>query len=196
MMNVESAASRLGIEQCNQPLSRGRVCVHVKDVSYRHSHSWQLGDARYLDVDGKRVDMETGEVVARTDFGTEQIIAEVKAERATWTREEVQAHARRVLEGQYGFKLPEDAFPIEADEPPAETVNVNYHHHGMSGWSYGTCEKGHSYERSPEGRLRRIHSRNERIEVVEYAKEHTAAEASRKFDIPVKTVRTWVNRSK
>ena len=111
------------IEGCNHPLSNGRTCVHVKAASviryehcpfrdsygpygdaqcwhphplrklHRHSHSWQLADAKRVDIDGREIDMETGEIGGYTDFGTGDIIDGIK----TLHQRGTLADARRVL---------------------------------------------------------------------------------------------------
>jgi hypothetical protein len=179
------------IEQCNHPLSRGRSCCHVKGHAGRHSHTWQQGDARYLDIDDKIIDMETGEVVGYSGDLGHRIIDTLASERKEPAPDEKQAKARRVLERQYGARIPENYGPVYAVPPDG----YDWHYEGTYR-AYGTDSIGHSVEFDfRTGKVQRIYSQNQRKEVVSYARASTAAKASRKFGIPAGTIRSWMKRS-
>ena len=216
------------IEVCNHPLSNGRTCCHVKGAPaigyelcplkgsygpgaddrcwhafaknepHRHSHTWQLGDARYGTSSGKLVDLETGEFRGNAEFGTDEIIKGIQAGPFHCKPEldpGMQANARRVLR-LYGFNLPDDDdYAVPVDHLTEAGIMVEWHYRGASGWSYGKDQEGRNYEMSPEGRLKRIYSLNERGETVTYAQRFGAARAARKFDVPAGTIRSWINRS-
>jgi hypothetical protein len=73
-------------------------------------------------------------------------------------------------------------------------LDINFHYHGASGYSYGTNVKGHDVMVSPEGRVTRIYSLNRKADAVAYAGRFGAAKSARKFDIPAGTIRKWVQR--
>jgi hypothetical protein len=156
-----------------------------------------MGEARYVTTGGKVTDMETGEFCGNAEFATDQIIEGIKSGPYHYKPEldpGRQANARRVLR-LYGFNLPDDddyAVPV-SDHMKADIV-VNWHYHGLSGWSYGTDQGGHNYEQSPDGKLKRIYSLNERREVTGYAQRFGPSKAARKFDIPQRTIRSWSER--
>ena len=129
------------VEKCNHSLLGGRSCGHVKGsprivyepcpykeekcnhghaipgTIHRHSHTWQQGDARYEDTDGKRIDMETGEVVGNTEGIGEQLIREIIEDRGIYHRKpelnpDMPTNARRVLEMQYGATTFDDTTPV------------------------------------------------------------------------------------
>jgi hypothetical protein len=204
------------IGRCNRPLAEGRVCVHVKDAPaigyehcgdaqcwhpyrlprlHRHSHSWQLADARRADIDGREIVMETGEVVAYTGFGTGEITREIRARRENWTTAAIQLNARRALRLN-GWTIPDDinAVTIAAEKAAAIVDTVKWSYHGASGWSYGQDDDGRNYELSPDGKLKRIYSLSQRNEAVAYARRLGAAKGGRKYDIPAKTIRSWMSR--
>jgi hypothetical protein len=138
--------------------------------------------------------METGEVTGTWADDTSRVIAEVKAECAGWTEAARQANARRVLR-LYGFNLPDDdSYAVPVSDHMKADIMVNWHYHGASGWSYGTDQGGHYYEMSPDGKLKRIYSLNERHEVTGYAQKFGPSKAARKFDIPQRTIRSWAER--
>jgi hypothetical protein len=215
---------RQQVERCNHPLTDGRTCVHVKgapriryepcplresygpgaddkcwhpfatDEPHRHAHTWQLGDARYGERGGRLVNLETGEFAGNAGFGTDEIIEGVRAGRASWTDAEKQVNARRVLR-LYGFDPPDGDYVVQVDRITEAGIAVEWHYHGASGWSYGTDGDGHSYEKSPDGKLKRIYSQDERSETVGYARRFGPAKAGQKFGIPDGTVRSWVTRA-
>ena len=104
-----ATAARLGISRCNHPLADDRTCIHVKDAPgiryercpsresygilsddkcwhpfakdkpHRHSHTWQLGDARLAVIGGKYINLETGEFAGNAEFGTAGIIEGIKS---------------------------------------------------------------------------------------------------------------------
>jgi hypothetical protein len=179
-----------GIERCNHPLSRGRKCCHVKGHGRRHSHTWHLGDARYEHIGNCLLDMETGEVIGQWLDGVSRISAEVKQSRRA--REDA---LRALWNHLPGFTVPQG--PLSAlrwEDVEGAPMDINFHYHGESGWSYGTDTNGHDVSVSPGGKVERVYSVNQRQEAVSCARRFGAAKASRKFDIPVKTIRTWVNR--
>lgn len=104
-----------------------------------------------------------------------------------------QANARRVLR-LYGADLPDDDYAVPVTNPAEVRIMVDWHYHGASGWSYGRDQAGHNYEMSPEGRMARIYSMNERAEAVAYAGRFGDTKAARKFDVPRRTIRTWAER--
>jgi hypothetical protein len=212
------------IERCNHPLSEGRTCCHVKgapaigyepcpvkgsygpgaddqcwhpfakDRSHRHGHTWQMGEARYVATGGKVIDMETGEVTGNAEFGTDQIIGKIRPGRDSRNRADIIADAGRVLR-LYGFNLPDDdSYAVPVSDHMKADIMVNWHYHGASGWSYGTDQDGHNYELSPEGKLGRIYSPNERREAVDYMRKFGPAKAVRKFGAPRRTIRSWAER--
>jgi hypothetical protein len=191
----------IGYEPCPLKQSYGPGaddrCWHafaIKDKSHRHSHTWQLGDARYAVTGGKLVDLETGEFRGNAEFGTGEIIQDIRAGRASWTEAEKQANARRVLR-LYGSNLPDDDdYVVPVSDVTKAAIMVEWHYHGPSGWSYGQDQDGHNYEMSPEGRLKRIYSLNERSETVTYAQRFGAARAAGKYGIPAGTIRSWMTR--
>jgi len=178
---------------CNHPLFGGRSCCHVRGHAGRHSHTWQPGDARYLDIDDKLTDMETGEVVGYTGDLGHRIIEEITGQRINQpepTPAEKQAKARRVLETQYGATF-RDCGPVHAYPP---TKGYKWHYEGTFK-AFGKDASGHNVEFSFEtGRVSRIYSLNARREAVDYARRLGATKASRKFDIPVATIRSWTER--
>jgi len=134
--------------------------------------------------------METGEVRGYTEFGIDGIIEGIRGERA-----EALANARRVLR-LYGWVVPDGINVVTIPEGKAAVIAlaVDWYYHGASGWSYGRDESGHNYEQSPGGKLKRIYSLNQRNEAVAYARRYGAAKAGRKYDVPAKTIRSWMNR--
>ena len=221
----QPAAERLGIKRCNHALPGGRTCCHVKDAPlirylpcsdihgpeggdrcyhpvittgkpHRHSHSWQLGEARYGVIGGQLINMETGEVAGYTGGLGGQVIGDITTGPFHYKPEldpAAQANARRVLR-LYGFDLPDDDYVIPVSDHVKAGIMVSWHYHGASGWSYGTDQEGHNYEMSPEGKLKRIYSLNERGQAVAFARQAGPAKAARKFDIPPATVRSWMSR--
>jgi hypothetical protein len=187
------------IRRCNHPLSGGRLCCHVQGHDGRHSHTWQQGDARYLDTDDKIIDTETGEVVGYCGDLADEAIAEIIAGRGAFHRKpeldpERQAKARRVLEVQYGATFFDDITPARA-KPPAGN-GYRWHYEGAMK-AIGTDGNGHDIEFDfASGKVQRIYSASQRRQVVDYARRLGATSASRKFDIPVETIRTWAKRSK
>ena len=175
-----------GDDRCWHPFAKGR--------SHRHSHTWQMGDARYSRVGDKLVDMETGEVTGIWPNGAPQVIERVKAARAGWTEADTRANARRVLR-LHGFKLPDnDGYAAPVDHIMEAKITVEWHYQGASGWAYGTDQAGHNYELSPAGKLSRLYSLNERHDAMAYMGRFGASKAARKFDIPQRTIRSWAER--
>ena len=181
--------------KCNRPLFGGRTCCHVKGHDRRHSHTWQPGDARKLDIDDKILDMETGEIAGYSGDLAQRIIGEITGERITGpqpSRGEVQAKARRVLEMQYGFKIPDNPKRVYASAPKG----YDWHYEGDRK-AIGVDASGHDVEFDfTSGKVQRIYSVNQRREAVAYASRLGPTQASRKLDIPVETIRTWAKRSK
>src|SRR5579859_2224821 len=181
--------------RCNHPLFGGRSCCHVRGHSGRHSHTWQPGDARYLDIDDKLIDMETGEVAGYTGELGQRIAEEITGERITNpppTPEEKQAKARRVLEVQYGAKFFDDLTPVHASPPKG----YNWHFEGDTK-AIGVDTSGHDVEFDfTSGKTTRIYSVNQRRAAVDYARRFGPAKAAGKYDIPLATVRSWTRRSK
>ena len=179
--------------QCDRPLSNWRWCCHVRGHAGRHSHTWQPGDARYLDIDDKLVDMETGEVVGYGEGLGQRIIEEIVAERIgnPPSREEIQAKARRVLK-MYGFTIP-DEFKVAHASPPK---GYDWYYEGDTK-AMGVDTSGHTVEFDfTNGKIQRVYSLNQRREAVDCARRLGATKASQKLDIPVETIRTWAKRSK
>jgi hypothetical protein len=160
---------------------------------HRHAHSWQLADAKRVDIDGREIDMETGEIGGYAGFATRDIIDGIKALNQWGTL----ADARRVLR-LYGWEVPDDinVVAIPEGKVPEVMLSVNWHYRGVTGWSYGQDPDGRNYEQSPDGKIKRIYSLNQQREVTTYVRRFGATKASRKFDIPVATVRSWVKRGK
>lgn len=212
------------IRQCNHPLGKGRKCCHVKGApaigyelcpdsrpgadircwhpfakkeSHRHSSTWLHGDARYVEVNGWLVDPETGEQIEATPWPLD-IIGETRRGPFYSTPEldpNRLANARRTLRlTVFGPVLDGDDYAVEITNLAEVKVTVEWHFHGASGWSYGHDQAGHNYEMSPEGKVKRIYSLNERQAVVDYAQRFGPAKAVRKFDIPRRTVRSWAER--
>ena len=182
------------IERCDHPLLHGRSCCHVKGhgLYSRHSHTWQLGDARYVDIDDKIIDMETGEVVGYSGGLGQQIIEALINERRPESIEDKQARARRTLELQYGFDIP-DPLPTPHTIPPK---GYAWHYEGDTK-AFGTDNDGHDVAFDfTSGKTQRIYSVNQRREAVEYARRFGDTKASRKFDIPAKTISSWKGRSR
>jgi hypothetical protein len=180
--------------RCDHALTNGRTCCHVEGHDGRHSHTWQRGDARYLDVNGKVVDMETGEVAGYSGDLGQTIIGEIISERDSQPQlsaEEKQAKARRVLEVQYGVSIPENQPPVHATPP---RTGFNWHYEGDTK-AIGVTSAGKDVEFDfTTGKVTRLYSLNQRRDAAAYARRFGAAKAARKFDIPRKTVTTWVNR--
>jgi hypothetical protein len=179
-----NADGKRPVSRCGHPLAGGRTCVHIGDATrigyepcpssrtyspgsdnrcwhpfakpklHRHSHAWQHG---------VRHDETVPDDISR-------IVAEVRAEQATWTEADRRADARRALRltlfknaldsGDYDY-----AVPIR---DPRE-ISVDWYFHGASGWSYGKDREGHNYELSPAGKVKRIYSLNEQHQAVDYA---------------------------
>ena len=82
---ITRAISVKVIARCDHPLAGDRTCCHVGDARaigydhcpgndnqcwhsyplrrlHRHSHTWQPADAKRVDIDGREIDMETGEI--------------------------------------------------------------------------------------------------------------------------------------
>jgi hypothetical protein len=181
------------IARCDHPLSGGRTCCYVKGHDGRHSHTWQPGDARYLDIDGRLIDMETGEVVGYSGDLGHRIIEQITGERIGRPEpspEEKQAKARRVLETQYGARFPEKQAPCHAVPPKGYT----WHYEGTF-HLYGRDHNGNDVAYDfRDGKVRRIYSLRQRREAVEYARKSGASEAARKLGIPRKTIVTWMGR--
>ena len=190
------------IEACSRPLSRGRTCVHVKGAPaigykncgeqdcahghalpapHRHSHTWQQGDARYCQVNDYRVDMETGEISG------EWPEIDMTGLRAS------DDHIR-VLE----LHFPGFAEAMERTRKEAEMLNApnGYRWYYTSPTHiYGDDPSGHAVEfERVTGKITRLYSVNQRHEAVDYAQRFGAAKASRKLDIPQRTVRSWAER--
>ena len=177
-------------EQCSHSLSGGRRCCHVKGHGGRHSHTWQQGDARYLEIDEKLLDMETGEVAGYSGELAQRIIEEITGEWPPLTREEKQAKARRVLEMQYGFTIPDKPQRVHASPPRG----YNWHYEGDTK-AIGIDTSGHDVEFDfTSGKVQRIYSLNQRREATAYARRYGATKAARKLDIPTETIRSWVKR--
>jgi len=132
--------------KCNRPLFGGRTCCHVKGHGGRHSHTWQPGDARDLVIDDKLIDMETGEVAGYGEGLGQQVIEDIVSERITNppTRREIQAKARRVLEMQYGFKIPDKSQRVYASAPKGydwhyegdtKAIGIDAGGHDVEAWS-------------------------------------------------------------
>lgn len=216
------------IRQCNKYLLGGGVCVHVKDspriayeeyesygvnspfdieykrgygvpdTTHRHSHSWQPGDARYPDIDGYIIDMETGEVVGDyEDLGQEAIKEIIKNQGIYYRKPELnpnmQSKAREALVKMYGFQIPEE-FKSRSTLPPAK--GYKWHYKGTH-TAIGVDDQGHNveYDYTTE-KVHRIYSLNERREAVAYARRFGATKAAKKFDIPYSTLNNWARRSK
>lgn len=212
------------IRQCNHPLGKGRKCCHVKGApaigyelcpdsrpgadircwhpfakkeSHRHSDTWLHGDARLVRAGDWLADSGTGEKVQALPWPLD-IIGETRRG-PFYSRPDLdpnrQADARRALRlTVFSFALDNDDYAVEITNPTEVKVAVEWHYHSASGWSYGHDQAGHNYELSPEGRLKRIYSLNERREAVTYAQRFGPARAARKFDIPPGTVRSWASR--
>jgi hypothetical protein len=198
MISIAQIFSKIDLrlaKQCNHNLLRG-PCVHVRGHARysRHSHTWQMGDARYENIDGKLIDMETGEVMGITSFNTGEIVDSILTERATYGDAEKLANARRVLR-LYGIEVPDDICIVVIERGSPMLDNVNWDYHGTSGWSYGQDSDGHNYERSPDGKAKRIYSLSERQNVVTMASRIGAARAGRACGIPSATVRSWAKRA-
>jgi hypothetical protein len=180
---------------CGKRLSGGRTCIHVKGHYVRHGATWQVGDARYLDIDGHLLDMATGEVIGFVVDDTSRVIAEIAAERAPDGRHpadpaERQRKARRVLE-LYGWHIPDKPATCYAVPPKG----YDWYFEGDHA-AYGTDSNGHSVEFDfATGKLRRMYSLNDKRRAVAYAKRYGAAKAAKKYDIPAATVRVWTRRS-
>src|SRR4051794_9032062 len=93
--------------QCRRSLLRG-PCVHTKGHALysRHSHTWQPGDARYLVIDDKCIDMETGEITGFYGDLGQEVIDKIIGDRGSYHRKPEQdpaklERARKVLEMQY-----------------------------------------------------------------------------------------------
>ena len=179
--------------RCDHSLFGGRSCCHVKGHSRRHSHTWQPGDARYLEIDEKLIDMETGEVVGYCGGLGDEVIKDIIQERDSHqpSPEEKQAKARRVLE-MYGFNIPDKPQRVHASPPRG----YSWHYEGDYK-AIGVDTLGHNVEFDfTNGKVQRIYSVNQRREAVDYARRFGAARASRKLDIPAATIRSWASRSK
>jgi hypothetical protein len=183
------------MDQCNHPLFIGRSCVHVKGHDGRHSHTWQQGDARYLDIDDKLIDMETGEVVGYTGDLAHKIIEEIVGKpfhRKPELDPDRQAKARRVLETQYGARF-RDCGPVHAYPP---TDGYRWHYEGTFK-AFGTDRDGNDVEFDFHGgKVRRIYSLNQRTDAVAYARRFGVPAASRKFGIPAGTIYAWKDRKR
>jgi hypothetical protein len=181
--------------KCNRPLFSGRTCCHVKGHDGRHSHTWQRGEARYLDIDERIIDMETGEVAGYSGDLAQRIIGEITGARITGpqpSRDEIQAKARRVLEMQYGFNIPDRSQRVYASAP----TGYDWHYEGETK-AIGIDASGHDVEFDfTSGKVQRIYSVNQRSEAVAYARRFGTTKAAQKFDIPVRTVTTWKSRAK
>jgi hypothetical protein len=140
--------------------------------------------------------METGEIIGYADFGTDDIIEDIRSEREWWDSADAQANARRVMR-LYGWNLPdgENVVAILKREATKVVGTVDWHYHGESGWSYGQDSDGHNYEQSPDGTVKRIYSLNERRRVVELAQRLGPGIASRKYGVPRETIRSWSRRA-
>jgi hypothetical protein len=181
------------ITQCSRPLLGGRRCCHVRGHYRRHSHTWQPGDARYLDIDEKLLDMETGEVVGYGAGLGQRVIENIVSERIANppSREEIQAKARRVLEVQYGFTIPDEFKAVVHASPPK---GYEWHYEGVTK-AIGIDASGHNVEFDfTSGKVQRIYSVNQRQEAVGYARRYGSAKAAAEFDIPSATIRSWVGR--
>jgi hypothetical protein len=181
---------KIDIRSCCVPLTGGRACVHVEGHAIRHSHTWHYGDARYAHIEDYLIDMETGEVAGEWRDDTSRVIAEVR--QVSRTRED----SLRVLRNHLpGFREPSGELPaLRWDDLEGKPMDINFHYHGESGWSYGTTTAGHNVEVSPAGKVKRIYSLNERAEVVTFAGRVGPGKASKKFDIPAGTIRSWMGR--
>jgi hypothetical protein len=196
-------APAIGYEPCPFKGSYGPGgddrCWHAfaKNEPHRHSHTWQLGDGRYGASRRCIVNLETGEVAGIRADDASHVIEDVKSGPFHYKPEldpGTQANARRILR-LYGFTLPDDdAYAVPVDHITEAGIVVEWHYHGKSGWSYGTDQDGHNYEMSPDGKLKRIYALNERREAVLLAQRFGPTKASRKFGIPLETVRSWSKR--
>lgn len=177
---------------CATPLTRGRRCVHVRGHASRHSHTWHYGDARFLAVGGRLVNMQTGEFAGLWLDDSSRIVGQVKAGSRT------RVDALRTLRGHLpGFKVPKGPLVElgwdDAKERPV-SESIVFHYHGHSGYSYGRNRAGHDVSVSPRGKTERLYTLNQRRDAVEFAGRFGAAKAARKFDIPAATIRSWARR--
>jgi hypothetical protein len=185
----------VAVESCEAPLSHGRACVHTAGIPHRHSHTWQEGDARMVAFsDGRVINMESGELAGCFPPVDAQGLRHDLDEELS-TQGQGQEHAKSVLR-QYGFKVdsPRPFQDFSEEEMNLSTLNVNWHY--SSGYaSYGVTDQGHDVMRvNATGRVSRIYSPRAKQDAVDYARRFTAAAASRKFSIPVKSIRTWMTR--
>lgn len=196
------------VKACGHCLANSRSCV--KTVGHesmvlqggrddrQHSATWQMGDARSLTfADGRTVDMETGELLGCFPPVDAQALR-LEVEKGLDSDAKKREHARNVLRIQYGFDV-DTAEPSPGPAPlsaPEVFRGMRVTWHYQSGdVSYGVTDKGHDVMFNAETeRLTRIYSPRQRQESVEYARRFTPATASRKFDIPAATIRSWMNR--
>lgn len=181
------------IERCDRTLLYGRTCCRVKGHGGKHLHTWQTGDARYLEIDEKLIDMETGEVTGYCGELGQRILEEIIAERDSRkpeSREQVQAKARRTLKMQYGFDITEQRQPVHAAPPKG----YRWHYEGTYK-AYGTDDSGNDVEFDfRSNRVSRIYSVNQRREAIAYARRYGSVKAAQKFGIPSATIRQWIVR--
>jgi hypothetical protein len=169
------------VRVCGHSLAVGRSCVHVHGVPHRHSHTWQLGDARYERVNGHLVNMETGEVVG--DWPEIDVTGFLSS-----------GNHIRVLE----LYLPGFAQAIELVREEARMLNApngfDWHYRSPT-HIYGSDSSGHSVEFDrATGRVTRLYSVNERRQAVDYAQRFGPTKASRKLGVPVNTIKSWAKR--
>jgi hypothetical protein len=186
-----------GAEVCGYQLTNDRTCCHTQGHSGKHSHTWQTGDARYLTIDEKLIDMETGEVVGYTGGLAKRVIEEIvdgRIDAELPKREDTQARALRTLQVQYGYKgsADDNHHPCYASPP----TGYSWHYEGVYR-ALGTDSGGHDVEfEFSSGKLSRIYSINQRRDAVNYARRYGTAKAAAKYDIPAATIRSWNYRKR
>ena len=212
------------IRQCDHPLGKGRKCCHVKGAPaigyelcpddtndadircwhpfpkaklHRHSATWLHGSARLVKVGDWLVDPDTGEQIEAAPWIPE-IIEEVRRDPFHYKPEldpNRHADARRALRlTVFNFALDNDDYAVDVTNIAEVKVTVEWHYHGASGWSYGHDRAGHSYELSPDGKVKRIYSLNECREALAFARRFGPTKAAQKLDIPVNTIKSWRRR--
>jgi hypothetical protein len=103
----------------------------------------------------------------------------------------IEVYGDLIIDGMTGEKVSVET--ISGNPLPA---NVRWHYR-TTDIAIGVDEHGNDvrYDRQT-GKLSRIYSQNQRKDAVEYAGRFGATKASRKFDIPVETIRSWAKRTK
>ena len=97
----------------------------------------------------------------------------------------------------YGWDIPEvGIYTVTVPECEVAKVmhDVSWTYHGESGWSYGRDSEGQNYEMSPDGKVKRIYSLNERCAVVAMAGRLGPGIAARKYGVPRETIKSWARR--